>query len=230
VKNTDLSGRIRIHIDGELYMRCAQVDDILKSVIDTLGFGTFIMSYSPMWSFFENILEGRIIVANKDIHTFNEAIRNSSDLSERVKLSSLVNEREHVIVKTDKTIGNFRNILARPLYMAAGIDMPHTMKTVFAAARPVIPTFKPFGELVPYVGETILNLKDGVHLVLNVFPEGCMVSSMGQTLSPKIMQESGNMNARIQNLSSNEGELAEDILQLALLRIMGPERFYSGNG
>jgi hypothetical protein len=41
-------------------------------------------------------------VANKDIHTFNEAIKNSSDFSERGRFNSLIKEREQIIVKTDK--------------------------------------------------------------------------------------------------------------------------------
>ncbi|MCP4133467.1 MAG: hypothetical protein GY754_21035 [bacterium] len=229
-KSTE-NDRVRIHVDGELYMRVAQLNEILKTIIDSIGYNSFDLAYSPIWVFFENILEARILVAQKDIDMSAKSIEASNDEAEKKQLADLIQERKDIIVETEKSIFNFRNRLARPMYKAAGLDMPHAMKKVFAAARAVIPTFKPFGELVPYSGETVLNLQDGVDVVFNVAPEGCMVSSMGQTLTPKIMDE-GNKgkgkkdNSIVQNLSSNEGEIEEEILQLALLKVMGPERYY----
>ena len=119
--------------------------------------------------------------------------------------------------------------MAGPLYNAAGLEMPHKMKKIIAEAEPVLPTFKPCGELVPYVGETILRLNEGTDLVLNVAPEGCMVSSMGAILSTKMLQSVKNNNALIQHLFSTEGELNEDLLRLSLLKILGPEKYYSYN-
>ena len=45
-------------------------------------------------------------------------------------------------------------------------------------------------------------------------------------LTPSIMREGQNPNARIQHLFSDEGEINEDILGLALLKTMGPEKYY----
>lgn len=218
--------KIRVHIDGELYMRVAQLNEIMKAVADTAGFGNFEISYSPIWIFFENILEARILVANRDIEHFNHEIQQSGDAGEIKNLKDQIANREAVKAETEGTIKNLRNVLAAPLYKASRLPMTHPMKRVFKAAQPVIPTFKPFGELVPYTGETILNIQDGTDLVLNVAPEGCMVSSMGQLLTPKIVSESKNLNARVQNLFSMDGEVDEEILQLSMLKILGPEQFY----
>ena len=54
-----------------------------------------------------------------------------------------------------------------------------------------------------------------------------MVASMGEILGPQIMQLINDKNARIQFLSSTEGEVNEALLQLALLKIMRPEKYYS---
>jgi len=219
--------KLRMHVDGELYMRVAQLNEILKSVIDSIGYGSFELVYSPIWVFFENILEARILVAEREIQHLQNDIMNLSDKKEKKNKLRLIKERKKIIKETESDIGNFRNILAGPLYRAGGLNMPHPMKKVFAAAKPVIPTYKPFGELVPYTGETVLNLRDGIDLIFNVAPEGCMVSSMGQTLTPKILREGGNASAIVQNLSSSEGELDDEIIQLAILKILGPVKYYS---
>ena len=101
------------------------------------------------------------------------------------------------------------------------------MKKAIIAAKPVLPKYKPFGELVPYVGETIEQLNNGKHLVLNVAPEGCMVASMGEMLGPKIMQFVDNSAARIQYLSTTECEINEDLMKLSLLKTLGSEKYYS---
>jgi hypothetical protein len=114
------------------------------------------------------------------------------------------------------------------MYKAAGIPMPHAMQDVFAKARPVLPTLQPYGELVPFIGEAMLQLNDGVDLFLNAAPEGCMVSSMGEILSPEILR-SAPQKSRVQHLFSTEGEVDEDVLRLALLKVMGPERYYAAS-
>jgi predicted nucleotide-binding protein (sugar kinase/HSP70/actin superfamily) len=101
------------------------------------------------------------------------------------------------------------------------------MKRIIAEAKPILPTFKPCGELVPYVGETISQLNEGTDLVLNVAPEGCMVSSLGAILTPKILQSVKNNKALIQYLFSTDGELNEDLLRLSLLKILGPAKYHS---
>ena len=136
-------------------------------------------------------------------------------------------EKKSKIKEATKAIKSLRSVLAKPLYDAAGLKIPHPMKRAINAAAPVLPKYKPFGELVPYIGETISWLNNGTNLVLNLAPEGCMVASMGEILSPKVMQIITNNNARIQYLSTTDGEINEDLLQLSLLKILGPEKYYS---
>ena len=141
-----------------------------------------------------------------------------------------INDQQTYIKTTEKTIYNLRTILAAPLYKAAGLYIPYSMKQAIVSAKGVLPKYKPFGELVPYVGETISHLNNGTNLVLNVAPEGCMVASMGEMLTPKIMELVTNSNARIQRLFTNEGEIDDDLLQLSLLKILGTEQYHSQNG
>jgi predicted nucleotide-binding protein (sugar kinase/HSP70/actin superfamily) len=158
---------------------------------------------------------------------YENKLEDAEEDSERNSIAKLIREKEVIIARTKKTIRNLRNVLAEPLYAAAGVEMPQAMKKIIAEAEPVLPTFKPCGELVPYVGETISRLNDGTDLVLNVAPEGCMVSSMGTILGTKILHSVRNDNAFIQPLFSTEGELNEDLLRLSLLKISGPEKYYS---
>ncbi len=132
-------------------------------------------------------------------------------------------KRQQIIIRdAAKTIDNLRNILARPLYAAAGIDMPHPMHDVYAAAAPIISTAKPYGELVPFVGEAVLRCREHVDLILNLSPEGCMVSGMGDMLIPSITAQAGNGNkTAIVSLFSRDGEVQDDQLRLALLKAPG---------
>lgn len=221
------SKKLNVHIEGEIYLRVAQIGEILKSMIDILGFGSFDLSFTPAWSYFEYILEGRILLAYKDIEMYIDKRKDTKEKAERDRLMNLIEERKSRIKETARTMNNLRHILARPLYKAAGLEIPHEMKKIVGAARPVITTLKPVGELVPYVGETISLLNEGMNLILNVAPEGCMVASMGEILSPRIMQFVGNKKARIQYLSSTEGEVNEDLLRLSLLKMLGPEKYYA---
>ena len=108
--------------------------------------------------------------------------------------------------------------------------MPHPVEELLSLAQPIIPTLKPTGELVPYVGETISQIKEGVDLVLNVAPEGCMVASMGEMLTPAILEAAGNKNARVQHLFNTEGELNEELLRLSLLKVLSPEGYFASGG
>jgi len=100
------------------------------------------------------------------------------------------------------------------------------MPTVLQVASQLIPTLRPFGELGPYVGEVLTKLRKGYELCLNVAPEGCMVSSMGATLAPGIINATGTSNGLIQNLFSSDGDIDEELLTLALLKALGPEGYY----
>jgi len=219
--------RIKVHVEGEIYLRVAQIEEILKSLIDILGFGAFELTYDTIWCFFEYLLESRILIDNKGIETHEDKLKYAEKKNEKDRILKLIEERKSSIRGTTKTIHNLRKVLAEPLYMAAGLEIPHPMKKAVTAAKLILPKYKPFGELVPYVGETILQLNAGKNLVLNVAPEGCMVASMGEMLTPIMMQMVNNDKARIQYLSTTDGEINEDLLRLSLLKILGPEKYYS---
>lgn len=227
--NGTLNGKIKIHVEGEIYLRVAQLNEIFKSLIDTLGFDAFELTYTPIWSFFEYILESRVIIAEKEIKNCEAKLNDTAIKIEKRELRRRIINEKKVIKQNRGQINNLRNIFAKPLYLAAGVEMPHAMNEAIKAALPVIPKYKPFGELVPYVGETISHLKHGANLVLNVAPEGCMVASMGEILSPMIMEQIENPDTRIQYLFTTEGEINEELLSLALLKLSGPERFYKKN-
>jgi hypothetical protein len=61
-----------------------------------------------------------------------------------------------------------------------------------------------------------------VDVFLSVAPTGCMVTSMGEVMTPKLQQAGA---GRIQSLFSADGDVDEELLGLALLRALGPERF-----
>ena len=75
-----------------------------------------------------------------------------------------------------------------------------------------------------------MELRHGRDVVLNIAPSGCMVSSMGEVLTPKIMASDGVGSGRIQSLLSADGEVDEEVLTLAMLKAMGPERYYRVRG
>jgi activator of 2-hydroxyglutaryl-CoA dehydratase/predicted nucleotide-binding protein (sugar kinase/HSP70/actin superfamily) len=225
---SDLKNRkVKIHVEGEVYLRVAQIEEILKFLIDTIGFGSFNLSYTPIWCYFEYIFESRITFANRDINMYQNKLKYADEKSEKNRLVNLIKEKKCHIRETTKTVNNLRNVLAKPLYKVSGMEIPRKMKKIIAEAKPVLPTFKPCGELVPYVGETISQLNEGTDLVLNVAPEGCMVSSLGAILTPKILQSVKNNKALIQYLFSTDGELNEDLLRLSLLKILGPAKYHS---
>jgi hypothetical protein len=221
------NGKVVIHVDGEVYMRVTQLDQILRFLTDTLGFGSFTLTYTPLWSYFEYLLESRITFTRKEIRRLEDKLSYPEENTDKKKVPALIREKKKVIRETARTVSHLRNILAGPLYRAAGLEMPHDMKKIITEAGPVLPTFKPCGELVPYVGEAISRLNEGADLVLNVAPEGCMVASMGTILGDKMLQSVTSGEGLIQHLFSTEGELNEELLSLSLLKSLGPEGFYS---
>ena len=128
-------------------------------------------------------------------------------------------------------INLFRTVLVRPLYRSAKLSEPTLMREALMRAKEILPTNKPYGELAPYVGEALLKLDNGTELFLNIAPEGCMVASMGEMLTTSIYRSATNKkkNARIQGLFSGDGEIDNDKLIIALLKILGPERYYQKN-
>jgi len=103
-------------------------------------------------------------------------------------------------------------------YFAAGSAMRVT--------RELLPTLRPLSEIATYAGEAIGELRHGADLVLNVAPNGCMVATMGEALTPAITHAAGEKVGRVQHLFSADGDVNEELLTLALLKSMGPERYY----
>jgi len=221
--------KINIHVDGEIYLRLAQIEEILKLLIDFRGFDWFNLSYAPMWSYFEYIVEQRIVLAHDEIKKHEENLSSISSKKGEKEINYLIQEETKKIKEAESTSRIIKNILAQPLYKAAGLTMPHTVRDYISAARPVVPTLKPEGELIPYIGATITEINQGADLILNLAPEGCMVASMGEMLNSKIFQIVDNKSARIQHMSTTDGEINEDLLNLALLKIFGPHNYYTNH-
>ena len=104
--------------------------------------------------------------------------------------------------------------------------MPISAKKAVSASRELVPTYRPIGELAPYIGEALIELRQGADLVLNVAPNACMVSSMGDVLTTRIMHADGVKTGRIQTLLSAEGDVDDEALTLAVLKATGPNRYY----
>ena len=75
--------------------------------------------------------------------------------------------------------------------------MPLANSDMIEASKELLPTQRPLGEFAPYLGEALIELRHDVDLLLNVGPNGCMVSSMGAVLTPSIMQAEGIKTGRI---------------------------------
>ncbi len=228
ITNGQYSGedKIKVHVDGEIYLRLAQIEEILKLLIDLRGFNWFHLSYACMWSYFEYIVEQRIVLAGDHINKYREKLNSESAKTEKRELKSLIKQETKKYKEAHSDSDILRNILARPLYKAAGVTMPDRTRDHITNARKIIPTLKPEGELIPYIGSTISEIDQGADLVLNIAPEGCMVASMGEMMGSKISQIVDNQQSRIQYMSTTDGEVNEDLLELALLKRLGPLNYY----
>jgi hypothetical protein len=188
-------------------MRVSQAEDIFRILLATVGFRRFTLELTPLMSFLEYLLDeaelnGRaaIDVAGSD----TAALGRERARLRRIRLLRVV----------------LRQVLARPLYRAARLPMPVASSELLATAQELLPTLRP-------MGEALQGLRHGVDVLLNVGPNGCMVSSMGEVLTPRILAAAGNTRGRIQNLFSADGDVNEELLTLAVLKAMGPERYYS---
>ncbi|OGR03580.1 MAG: hypothetical protein A2511_00245 [Deltaproteobacteria bacterium RIFOXYD12_FULL_50_9] len=217
-------GRLKFHIEGEVYMRVAQFEEVFRTLLEILGFERFALTYSPLWSFLDYKIAGQRLRAGEALR---EAVRRLSanplgqSLGERLRQCRHQGRR---CLRVGLRQMFFRHILAAPLYRAAGLALPESMSTVLKRARQIIPTLRPGGELTPYVGETLLKLQQGYDLVLNVAPEGCMVAGMGEGFSSALQQSAGQ--GSVQHLFSDNGEVNRAALVDAALKILGPEGFY----
>jgi predicted nucleotide-binding protein (sugar kinase/HSP70/actin superfamily) len=213
--------RLRIHVSGEVYMRVAQAEPLFTRLLAIAGFGRFEMTLSPLWSYLEYLPEERIEHGRERLEALHAAAAREG--RPRADAAGLARVRREV--REARMMGAMlRNVIARPLYRAAGLPLPPSPRELLETAREVLPTLRPHGELALYVGEVLEELRSGVDVFLSVAPAGCMVTSMGEVLTPVLSRVAGGL-GRIQSLFSADGDLNEDLLALSLLKAVGPERF-----
>ncbi|MDH3535325.1 MAG: acyl-CoA dehydratase activase-related protein [Gammaproteobacteria bacterium] len=215
--------RLEILVSGEGYLRLAQAEEIFRVLLGELGFRRFELEVSPALSFLELLIEE---AGERYRDTLQSILaRQSRTGNANADASEASRERQKL-----RGVGllrfMLRKVLAGPLYRASGLEMPMPAEQVIQASRELLPTYRPIGELAPYLGEALAELRQGVDIVLNVAPNGCMVSTMGEILTPCIMHAAGVGPGRIQTLLSAEGDIDEEALTLAVLKATGPLRYY----
>ena len=220
-------GAIRVHVDGEAYMRVAQFEEIDRALLATLGFSQFEVTHTPVWSFLDYKIAGMMMEAREAIGEGSEELQRTPDAAMRKQLKRQRRQKRKQLAGLKAIQFILREVLARPLYRAANARMPESMGHILDVAGVLIPTKRPGGELVPYIGEALLKLREGYDLVLNVAPEGCMVSSMGEVITPGINAAAPGAAGKIQHLFSQQGDVDRELIALALLKTIGPERYYS---
>ena len=223
IRKTPPRDRLNIMISGEGYMRLSQAPEIFHILLAAIGFRRFNLKLSPVMSYMEVILQEALERSRTEIENTRlrqaRVGRNAVDAA-RLRLA----QRRFRMIKL--LTGIWRNLLARPLYRASRLEMPPPISEMVDASRELIPTYRPVGELAPYVGEALVELRHGADVVLNVAPSGCMVSTMGEIMTPSIMHAQGVESGRIQTLLSAEGDVDEEALTLAVLKAIGPLRYY----
>jgi hypothetical protein len=218
---------LRICISGEGYMRVSQAEDIFRILLSTLGFGRFSLELTPLMSFLEYLLDEAELNSRAAIEVAGpDSPRKAAPAGPPGGAATLPREKDR-LQRIRQLRFVLRQVLARPLYKAAKLDMPTASAETVKASKELLPTSRPLGELAPYVGEALIELREGIDVLLNVGPNGCMVSSMGEVLTPSIMQAAGEKPGRIQNLFSADGDVNEELLTLVVLKAMGPERYYN---
>lgn len=219
------AGKLSVYIEGEAYMRTAQAEEIFRLLLAALGFDRFQLHYTPVWSYLAYRIEEERLEHEAVIRLAEQRLRDGAAAIRQEARTALATSRSAVM-----TMKGLRyvitELLARPLYRAAGVAMPGEVLAMLDSAREILPTLRPMGELAPYLGEAINQLRHGVDLFLNVAPEGCLVASMGEVLTPKLLAAAGGNGARIQNLFSADGDVDEELLTLALLKALGPQGYY----
>ena len=215
--------RLNILITGEGYMRLAQAEEIFFILVEEMGFRRFNLHVSPAMSYIEVILEE----AEEASRTELEVTRaRQSRVGKNTADTSRLRGAKRRIRMLRLFRGIWRNLLARPLYRASKLEMPAPISRMIEASRELLPTYRPIGELAPYIGEALVELRHGTDVVLNVAPNSCMVSTMGEVLTPSIMHAQGVGSGRIQTLLSAEGDVDREALTLAVLKATGPQRYY----
>ncbi len=215
--------RLRIALSGEVYMRVSQAEAIFRALLASQGFRRFHLEISPLWSYLEYLLDAAAETGRAPAGKVRAGFEQPAPATGGAAAATLREER-----KRQRHIESLRfvlrRIIAAPLYRAARLPMPTSTKRLLGESREILPTLRPAGELVTYVGEALEELRKGVDIFLNVGPNGCMVSSMGEVLTPAIVHGAGG--GRIQTLFSADGDVDEEQLALVVLKTLGPERFY----
>ncbi len=216
------SAGFEIALTGEIYMRVSQAEEIFRVLLANLGFRRFRLDFNPAWSYMEWTFDDAIEIQRDQLQRQLHGLDQSN--ATRAKIRKL---------QTDIRMNRirqfvFRNLMVKPLYRAASIRMPASSTEVLRQSRELLPTLRPLSEVATYLGEALGALRKGADIVLNVAPNGCMVASMGEVLTPAIMASNGTGYGRIQQLFSAEGDVNEELLTLALLKSMGPEHYYQG--
>jgi hypothetical protein len=218
---------LRICITGEGYMRVSQAEDIFRILLSTLGFRRFRLELTPLMSFLEYLLDEAELKSLAVVEVAEAGSQRKGGMADQHGDADMLRKERHKLHRIKLLRFVLRRILARPLYKAAKLKIPTASADLIKTSKELLPTLRPFGELAPYVGEALTGLRHGIDVLLNVGPNGCMVSSMGEVLTPRIMQAAGVESGRIQNLFSAEGDVNEELLTLVVLKAMGPERYYS---
>ena len=207
-------------------MRVSQAEDIFRTLLATLGFRRFTLHLTPLMSFLEYLLDEAELNSRSSLEVATAGSRRKGASADPQNDAIILREAKHTLRMIKWLRFMLRHVLARPLYQAARLDMPVSSAGMISASKELLPTLRPRGELAPYVGEALTELRHGVDVLLNVGPTGCMVASMGEVLTPRIMQVAGAVSGRIQTLFSADGDVNEELLTLAVLKAMGPDRYY----
>ena len=222
---TDASAkRLDVAISGEVYMRVAQSEEIFRALLANLGFRRVRLAVSPVWAYFEYLIDETAELSRDVTRRARSGRRQGlpGDWDAQLRSERALRRR------TEGWRFLLRRVLAAPIYRAAGVELPPTTRKLIEDGRKLLPTMRPIGELLPYIGETAHELRAGAQIVLNVAPQGCMVSSMGELLTPVIQElDDGVVDGRIQHLFSAEGDVDEELLLLAVLKSLGPEGFHT---
>jgi hypothetical protein len=217
---------LKIQITGEGYMRLSQAEEIFRILLGELGFRRFKLELTPILSFLELLIEEGAEKCRSELAVARARRSRTANAATGVPDARLVRDQKRKL----RTIKLFRfllrQVLARPLYRAGKLQLPLPTERAMEVSRELLPTRRPLGELAPFVGEALLELHHGVDVILNVAPNGCMVSSMGEVLTPRIKQLNGASSGRIQTLVSAQGDVDDELLTLAVLKAMGPRRYY----
>ncbi len=214
---------LRLHVSGEVYMRIAQAEDLFGKLIRLAGFRQFHLTLSPLWAYLEYLPEYARERSREALVALHETRARAADARGRREADAAMREERRRLRGSGRLGWLLRYALAWPLYRAAGVHLPPSPRRLLDEAREVLPTLRPHGELALYVGEALLELRAGIDIFFSLAPAGCMVTTMGDVLTPRLQAAAGDACGRIQSLFSADGEIDEELLALALLKARGPQ-------